>query len=120
MGSFLAIIALGINTLKTKSIHSAFLLLLIATLFFTHCKKEESCTDGKLNQNESSIDCGGVCTACATCADGIRNQDETDVDCGGSCTNVCSIISNRQSYTTANSGIPSDYIADVLEVGAAI
>ena len=106
--------------MKMKSTHAALLMLLMAALLFTHCKKEESCTDGKLNQNEAGIDCGGVCSACATCADGIRNQDETGVDCGGTCPNVCSIISNRQSYTTANSGIPSDYIADVLEVGSAI
>jgi len=48
-----------------------------------------TCSDGVQNQNETGVDCGGVCTACAvapTCSDGIRNQNETGVDCGGVCT----------------------------------
>ncbi len=50
----------------------------------------ETCTDGILNQDETDVDCGGVCEACvvipeATCSDGILNQDETDIDCGGVC-----------------------------------
>jgi hypothetical protein len=69
----------------------------------------ESCTDGKKNQDETAIDCGGVCTASKgaywydnachfnpktgpvtqeTCSDGKKNQDETAVDCGGACTGV--------------------------------
>ena len=49
-----------------------------------------TCTDGILNQNETDIDCGGVCEPCeefvpGTCSDGILNQDETEIDCGGVC-----------------------------------
>ncbi len=60
-----------------------------------------SCIDGILNQDETNIDCGGVCAgyfynnSChqtpqalsinATCSDEIRNQDETNIDCGGVC-----------------------------------
>lgn len=61
---------------------------------------------GTKNQDETGVDCGGVCTACrkcdwvaicrmslfcgsrcfvASCTDDIQNQDETGVDCGGSC-----------------------------------
>ena len=67
------------------------------------------CNDGKMNGQETDIDCGGpTCAACgvgkqckagtdcidkicgsnmkcsaATCSDQIKNEDETDVDCGG-------------------------------------
>ena len=46
-----------------------------------------TCNDGIRNQDETGVDCGGVCPACAapSCTDGIQNQDETDVDCGGVC-----------------------------------
>ncbi len=49
---------------------------------------QETCTDGIQNQDETDVDCGGVCTACPveeTCDDGIQNQDEEDIDCGGVC-----------------------------------
>ena len=49
----------------------------------------ETCSDGIQNQDETGIDCGGVCTACPTCSDGIQNQGETGVDCGGPCS-ACS------------------------------
>ncbi|MFK7810113.1 MAG: DUF6252 family protein [Saprospiraceae bacterium] len=61
------------------------------TLVFTSCGSDDSndpdptCTDGILNQDETDIDCGGVCSACVSCTDGIQNGDETDIDCGGSC-----------------------------------
>ena len=45
-----------------------------------------SCTDGVLNNGETSIDCGGPnCTPCPSCFDGIQNQGETGIDCGGPC-----------------------------------
>ena len=46
---------------------------------------EPTCDDGIQNGDETDIDCGGSCAACATCDDGIQNGDETDIDCGGSC-----------------------------------
>ncbi len=45
-----------------------------------------TCSDGILNQDETELDCGGVCPACETCNDGIQNQDEEGIDCGGVCT----------------------------------
>lgn len=46
----------------------------------------ESCSDGKRNQEEAAVDCGGPnCAVCPTCSDSIRNQGEVDVDCGGPC-----------------------------------
>jgi len=69
-----------------------------------------TCFDGILNQDETSIDCGGsICPPCEdgggcltdedcesgycvngtcrtpSCFDGILNQDETSIDCGGEC-----------------------------------
>jgi hypothetical protein len=55
----------------------------------TACVVAPTCSDGIQNQDETGIDCGGVCTACVvapTCSDGIQNQDETGIDCGGVCT----------------------------------
>jgi hypothetical protein len=73
-----------------------------------------SCGDGALNQDETDVDCGGSCAACAlgetcedagdcatnncdvnvtdtcvdpateTCGDGLLNGDEDQIDCGGS------------------------------------
>ncbi len=51
-----------------------------------------SCEDGKQNQGETGIDCGGPCPNCAyvrTCTDGIQNGEELGVDCGGPCPNAC-------------------------------
>ena len=68
-----------------------------------------TCDDGRLNGDETGLDCGGACAPCpddedcrsggdcrslvcelgfcspASCADGVRNQDEVDLDCGGPC-----------------------------------
>jgi hypothetical protein len=59
----------------------------VALITITCKKKEkESCSDGKMNQAETGIDCGGPCAACVSCSDGIQNQNEEDIDCGGPCT----------------------------------
>jgi hypothetical protein len=42
-------------------------MLWIASAMMLGCQKEEdlgNCTDGIKNQDETSVDCGGVCTAC--------------------------------------------------------
>lgn len=41
------------------------LFLCFAYLVYLPFKPSETCTDGKKNQNETGIDCGGVCGACA-------------------------------------------------------
>ena len=53
------------------------------------------CFDGIQNQDETGVDCGGICEqnfglACfvppaPSCNDGIMNQDETGIDYGGVC-----------------------------------
>lgn len=81
-----------------------------------------SCSDGVKSGDESDIDCGGSCAACAAefscarhddcdskscraglcvaaaCDDGRLNGDEAGVDCGGSCnrcrTNTCNCASS--------------------------
>ena len=63
-------------------------LILLVAFTCISCARE-SCDDGKLNQDEIRIDCGGAsCDLCPTCFDGIQNQDELDTDCGGVC-NAC-------------------------------
>jgi hypothetical protein len=45
---------------------SKILLLAIVTITFFGCKKDdkESCSDGKQNQGETKVDCGGPCPPC--------------------------------------------------------
>jgi len=61
--------------------------ILFVSAILSACNKSStpSCTDGKQNQNETGVDCGGVCKSCPSCVDGIQNQGETGVDCGGPC-----------------------------------
>ena len=66
-----------------------FLFFFLVPLLLIGCKKD-SCDDGELNQDESAIDCGGICAPCPSCADGMLNQNEVEIDCGGSCS-PCSI-----------------------------
>jgi len=52
-----------------------------------------SCSDGIKNCHDGSceflVDCGGTCNACPTCSDGRQNQGEEGIDCGGPCPNGC-------------------------------
>ena len=64
-------------------------------------KQCETCFDGKKNQNEEGIDCGGICqelygrdfecgkTLQLHCYNQLQDGDETGVDCGGSCDFKC-------------------------------
>jgi hypothetical protein len=53
------------------------------------------CFDGKLNNGEEQIDCGGSnCYKCPTCTDGTKNNGEEGVDCGGPC-KKCSTDADR-------------------------
>ncbi|HQV97134.1 MAG TPA: hypothetical protein PLE29_05715 [Saprospiraceae bacterium] len=71
-----------------KSLKIFGIMMLFASFLIVSCSDDEkaTCTDGVKNQDETAIDCGGVCTACATCNDGIQNGTETGIDCGGTCT----------------------------------
>ena len=51
-----------------------------------------TCDDGKQNQNELGVDCGGQCKPCATCNDNTKNQGEEDIDCGGPCPRKCGLL----------------------------
>jgi hypothetical protein len=80
-----------------------------------------TCDDNKQNQDETDIDCGGICATnfnfkcsvgnsclqnndcssnlcknnvCAyvdLCSNGVKDPSETDVDCGGVCSNKCNL-----------------------------
>ncbi len=91
----------------------------------------ETCTDAVKNQNETDVDCGGVCKGCdigdgclidedcendncqdgtcspydhESCIDGRQNQDETDVDCGGETCDPCANGLGCERYTDCVSG----------------
>lgn len=46
----------------------------------------KNCHDGDC---EFMTDCGGTCNSCPTCSDGKQNQAEEGVDCGGPCPTTC-------------------------------
>ncbi len=49
------------------------IMMLVASVIVVSCDKQESsgtCSDGIKNQDETDIDCGGVCTACLVGAQG--------------------------------------------------
>ena len=62
-------------------------------LFFVACEESKSCFDGRQNQGELGIDCGGPCpdpcNIIESCWDGIKNQGEEGIDCGGPCDKDC-------------------------------
>ncbi len=56
-----------------KSVKLIALGLFVAALSFVACKDEENkgtCSDGIKNQDESAVDCGGICNACREGAQG--------------------------------------------------
>lgn len=76
-----------------KKIITLSVLLVLIAVVMPNCKKKKTevtvsagtCSDGIKNQDETNVDCGGVCSVCLTCSDGIQNQNETGIDCGGPC-----------------------------------
>lgn len=52
------------------------------------CTKKR-CSDGKQNQVEENVDCGGKCDPCLTCNDELLNNEEEKVDCGGPNCSAC-------------------------------
>src|SRR5690349_15937743 len=97
---------------NSKAILLSTLTILVLSVTIGGCKKDGTCSDGIKNQDETQVDCGGVCSICnsnnsGTCSDGIQNQNETGVDCGG----VCSACNNN------NTGTCSDGIQNQNETG---
>ncbi len=72
-------------SMRFKTLNQIALLSFVFLSFsISSCKK--TCSDGKKNQKEEGIDCGGPCRPCSDCTDGIQSGRETGVDCGGDCT----------------------------------
>ena len=87
----------------------------IDTSFTLITDPEQLCKNGKLDDGEVYIDCGGACQGCVnghecekdthcdsgfcnndtgicaqpSCSDDFLNGDETDIDCGGDCVEKC-------------------------------
>ena len=65
----------------------------------------DTCFDGIQNQDETGVDCGGVCTPCPipeTCVDNIMNQDETGIDYGGVCGTDDPVAAPAENFTDTN------------------
>jgi len=74
---------------QVGSIAQLVMLIALTGFLSTSCKK--TCDDGKKNQEEEEVDCGGPCKPCSDCNDGIQSGTETGIDCGGDCT-PCSLV----------------------------
>ena len=77
-----------------------------------NCTVEDPCQNGKLDEGEAGIDCGGVCEMpCPNCSDGIKNQGEDDIDCGGPCPDcpTCSDGRKNQKEEEVDCGGPNCY-----------
>ncbi len=85
---------------------SFLLALLSLVLLYNGCKKDtvdETCSDGIMNQGETSIDCGGPCTCnTASCSDGIMNNGETSIDCGGPNCTACPLTARDSAILDYN------------------
>ncbi len=69
--------------------------------------------------DEPCTNCTPPCEDCGTCDDGIQNQDETDVDCGGVCP-ACPVLTVTQlTLIDADSDQPVSGF-DPLESGAVV
>jgi len=74
---------------------------------------EETCFDGIQNQDETGVDCGGVClvnfgldcTAWEKCFNGIQDGDETGIDCGGYCLTALGFSCNDSNIETCSDNI---------------
>lgn len=81
--------------MKTATL-AACLALMWLTVTVAACSggttKPESCTDGEKDQNETDVDCGGVC---APCANGLHCL--VDADCAnGECSNGICVIPGEE------------------------
>jgi len=106
-------------------------------------KPRESCSDGLKNQDETHIDCGGVCrgywynSICndepqpgttpiipieepqESCSDGIKNRDENGIDCGGLCGGYWydgSCHTTQKPAATIETPKGTDFVSKLLEV----
>ncbi len=85
------------------SIIQLALVIMIAGFLSTSCKK--SCDDGKKNQKEEEIDCGGPCRPCSDCSDGVQSGSETGVDCGGDCASCASVYQFKKVVSGTTSAL---------------
>ncbi len=94
------------------------------------CLPVPTCSDGRTNQGESDVDCGGMnCPKCIaskhcnnggdcdstvcssgvcqapTCMDGHKNGAEADVDCGGPCNQKCTDLRMCTSNSDCQSSL---------------
>lgn len=69
---------LGLRRRKRKLFAGAIYLLLFALfgwLMYVIIRPDPTCFDGKQNQNEEGVDCGGVCGACAAALPELENME---------------------------------------------
>lgn len=85
--------------MKKRSYLLLFVVAFTGAFLLGGCLNEENkippnCYDGLLNNGEEQIDCGGpLCDQCDPCTNGRKDEGEVWVDCGGEC-DVCPPCAN--------------------------
>ncbi len=104
--------------IQKLKLYTTFILL---SLFVVACGGDsdddtvpETCSDGIQNQDETGIDCGGVCDPCPSCSDGILNQGESGVDCGGPCPDC---FSEKMTAKINGDDFAANLVAGFLDEG---
>ncbi|MBK9418106.1 MAG: hypothetical protein IPN62_12665 [Flavobacteriales bacterium] len=89
-----------------------FILFAITSSIHIGCKKEErngTCSDGVLNQNETAVDCGGVCSPCSLVNSGgsgsssFLNVDRQTIAFGPSSGSSSATVSSNVNWSVASS-----------------
>ncbi|HNR20085.1 MAG TPA: hypothetical protein PKN75_03980 [Bacteroidia bacterium] len=89
-----------------KNLNAVLSLIIVSSLVFCGCKKDSN--DDNNNNNTTE-----------TCSDGIKNQDETDIDCGGVCP-ACPSPSFSMTVNGTAWAADSMYIDTTLNSGSVV
>ncbi len=100
--------------MNRKKVWKYLLILCLMTGFISSCGKEEGCTDATAANYdaEAEEDDGSCIYDTASCSDGIQNQDETGIDCGGVCAscgtpNTVTVQLDGNTWETGNTSVTS-------------
>ncbi len=74
------------------------------------------CGDGTCDNEEDCSSCSEDCVFCENCSDGIQNQDETGVDCGGVCPACHSFCEENWNCTDWSDCVRGEKTRDCVDI----
>lgn len=98
------------KTHKSGKIQLVFYLFCLGAILFTGCKKEDdevisngTCSDGILNQNETAVDCGGICSPCSNSESSFLNVSDQSLSFSSSSGNSSVAIESNLDWSVSSS-----------------